>query len=186
MSKKWSIRTVNTKKGKYAIVTGKAYPQVKAGANATSTVRAPLDNREAFYNDPAVILSDADMDKFDGAENVPLCIEHNRNHVVGHVHHSWIQEQDGKRCLKIIGRIPIESREGKKVFEDIQAGKYTGFSVGYGTDLETNGNGTHRLNEKIFREISLVEQPFFEGCNLTLSVMASKKGNLGNNFTKLL
>lgn len=181
---KWSVRTVNTKKGQYAIVTGKAYPQVKAGKNSTTTVRAPLNNRQAFYHDPAVQLSDADMDEIDGATGAPLCVEHNKQDVVGYVHHSWVEEDKG-RCLQIIGRIPMNDR-GKKVYSDIKAGKYRGFSVGYGTDLQSFADGTHQLNEKKFHEISLVEEPFFEGCNLSVSVMASKKGNLGNNFTKLL
>lgn len=181
---KWSVRTVNTKKGKYAIVTGKAYPQVKAGKNLTTTVRAHPKNRQAFYYDPAVQLSDADMDEIDGATGAPLCVEHNKQDVVGYVHHSWLEEDKG-RCLQIIGRIPMNTR-GKQVYEDIKAGKYRGFSVGYGTDLKAYTDGTHRMQEKTFHEISLVEEPFFEGCNLSVSVMASKKGNLGNNFTKLL
>ena len=172
MSNKWSVRTVNTKKGSYAIITGKAYPQVKAGKNDTTTVTAPLRDRHAFYHDPAVQLSEADLDAIEGASGAPLCVEHNRSDIVGHVHHSWVEERDG-RCLQIIGRIPMNSR-GQRIVNDIRAGKYRGFSVGYGTELQPNGQGQYELQGKEFREISLVEEPFFEGCNLTVGVMASR------------
>lgn len=189
---KWSVRTVNSKKGQYCLVTGKAYPEVKAGKNATTTVHAHIKDREAFYHDPAIQLSEADMDDIDGATGAPLCVEHNKNDVVGYVHHSWIEEDNG-RCLQIIGRIPMNGR-GKKVFEEIQCGKYKGFSVGYGATLHATGPGTHKMQEKVFREISLVSEPFFKGCDLTMSVMASKSlegdfeeiGILGNNFAKIL
>ena len=181
---KWSVRTINTKKGQYALVTGKAYPQVKAGKNETNQVKAPIHNRQAYYHDPAVQLSEADLDAIEGAAGAPLCVEHNKEDVVGHVHHSWIDEDNG-RCLSIIGRIPMNDR-GKKVVDDIKSGKFKGFSVGYGTRLQRNGTGGHELEEKTFHEISLVEEPFFNGCDLTVGVMASKKGNLGNNFVKLL
>lgn len=169
MSKKWSVRTVNTKKGSYAIITGKAYPQVKAGKNDTKTVTAHIQDREAFYYDPAVQLSEADLDDIEGANGAPLCVEHNTRDVVGHVHHSWLNGQ----CLQIIGRIPMNER-GKQVVKQIQAGKYRGFSVGYGTELQPDGQGNYELQGKQFREISLVEEPFFEGCNLTVGVMASR------------
>lgn len=182
--KKWSVRTVNTKKGEYFVITGKAYPEVKAGKNDTTHVVAPIRNRQAYYHDPAVQLSEADLDEIEGAAGAPLCVEHNRTDVVGHVHHSWVEEDKG-RCLKIIGRIPMNER-GKRVVEDIKCGKYRGFSVGYGTKLAKTANGGHELEEKTFHEISLVEEPFFQGCDLTVGVMASKKGNLGNNFPNLL
>jgi hypothetical protein len=48
----------------------------------------------------------------------------------------------------------------------------TGFSVGYKTDLNHHDSTT--LMSKAFREISLVDEPFFEGCNLTVGVLAGK------------
>jgi len=188
---KWSVRTVNTKKGSYAIITGKAYPQVKAGKNETTQVNAPISNRHAFYHDPAVQLSEADLDEIEGANGAPLCVEHNHKDVVGHVHHSWVDERDG-RCLQIIGRIPMNER-GKQIVKGIQCGKYKGFSVGYGTVLQPDGYGGHELQGKEFREISLVEEPFFDGCNLTVGVMASRasgagytQGNFRKQFNKII
>ncbi len=176
MSKKtnWSVKTVNSKKGSYAIVKGRAYPEVVKGKNATKTVKANHTDRKAFYNDPAVKLSDADLDEIDGAEGAPLCFEHDRKDVVGNVHHSWIE--DGGRCLQIVGRIPLNER-GRKLVDEIQCGKVKGFSVGYGTEMDCpDGNWeTKNLTSKTFHEISLVYEPFFEDCNLTVGVLASSK-----------
>jgi hypothetical protein len=171
--KPWSVQTRNTRSGTYAIIKGKAYPQITLGTNPTRTVSAPLPHhgpaaREAFYNDPAVKLSEADLDDIDGATGAPLCVEHNQKDVVGHVHHSWRAEG---QCLEIIGRIPLNTTRGKQIVADIQCGKYKGFSVGYSTDLHPE---TGDVLCKRFNEISLVEEPFFEGCNLTVGVMASK------------
>jgi hypothetical protein len=184
---KWSVRTVNDKSGSYAIVKGRAYPEVLAGANPTRNIKADIGNREEFYRDPAVKLSDDDLDAIDGATGAPICYEHNKSDVVGAVHHSWIDAQDG-RCLKVIARIPLKDEHGRaiargeRIVEEIRAGKITGFSVGY-----SNGIGAGKtLKDKAFHEISLVSEPFFEGCNLTVGVVASNEGggnggNLGIN-----
>lgn len=183
----WSVRTINSRKGQYAIVTGKAYPSVMQGENPTRVIQSALNDREAFYRDPAIKLTTSDLDALDGAEGAPMCVEHNRGDVVGSVHHTFIDGDDPQKGWKIMARIPLNER-GRKVVADIKAGKLNGFSVGYGNSIDSSPSGINKLDFKEFREISLVNEPFFDGCNLSVSVTASKtdKGkNYGNNLSHL-
>ena len=156
----WSIRTRNTRKGQYAIVTGKAYPSVMQGKNPTRVIQSALNDRESFYRDPAVKLTTSDLDALDGAEGAPMCVEHKLSDVVGNVHHTFIDEDDPQKGWKIMARIPLNER-GRKVVADIKAGKLNGFSVGYGNSIDQSRTGVNTLDSKEFREISLVHEPFF-------------------------
>lgn len=184
MSLAWSSRN-QPPSGKYFVFAGRAYPGVVEGKNKTNIVRADSRDREAFYRDPAVVLSDANLDAFNGTEKAPLCLEHDTRREVGWIHHSWIG--DGiDRALKIIGRIPIVDSNGRPINQDvvadIKAGKYAGLSVGYGNDLSRK-SGTTKLAAKKFREISLVREPFFENCRLSqVKVTASKEGTKNSEY----
>lgn len=168
----WSARNESSKKKKWLVVTGRAYPRIHPGKNTTDQATSSEYNREAFYNDPAIVLSDADMNAHNGAEGMPLCVEHNQNDVVGHVHHSFFGDGD-QRALKIIAHIDTSTRRGEQIANQVQAGKYKGLSVGYLADINHSGH----VRGKKFREISLVEEPFFDGCDLApMRVMASKEG----------
>lgn len=178
----WSVRTVNTKKGQYAIVAGIAYPSVVQGANRTKAIAASLKSRK-FWSDPAIVLSTDDLDSIDGAEGAPLCVEHNRNDVVGGIHHSYIDHDDPQKGLRIMARIPLNER-GRQIVQDIKNKKLNGFSVRYDADLSRQ----NKVDSKMFHEISLVNQPHFDGCNLTVSVAASANGQgkvYRNNCTDL-
>jgi len=169
------------KEAKWYVFAGRAYPRVQKGSNTTTRVTSDSYDRDAFYNDPAVVLSDADLDRFNGTEGKPLCVEHNLNDRVGEVFHSWIGDGD-KRSLKIFGRVSLESVRGRQVVADIKAGRYKGLSVGYGTELVSNHRtGVTELSDKNFREISLVAEPFFDGCHLAgYGVTATKNPNHNN------
>lgn len=158
----------------YYIVRGRAYPSVIRGSNPTDRIdHDSLTSRQKLYHHPAVKLSDDDLDKFNGTEGYPLCIEHKPHKVVGRVHHAWIGE--GKdRALEIIGRISTKTELGRKTVAKIQAKKYRGFSVSYGAGIEDAGKGTAKLNDKMFREISICKEPFFSGCDIKLGIAASK------------
>ena len=187
----WSLRSHNRPSaGRYAIIKGRAYPRVQRGKNPTDVIDIPLPQesgrREQYYNHAAVTLSDSDLDDIEGAEGAPICEEHNRNDRVGVVHHSWVNTADGGRALDIIGRIPLDTERGRRVIEDIRCGRIKGLSVSYGTDLEERGDGTRKLKSKTFHEISLCREPFFEGCNLSVGVVASaKQGKLRNKNVSL-
>lgn len=174
--------TEKNKRGeKWYVFTGRAYPRVVEGSNKTTRITSHVNDREAFYNDPAVVLSDADLNRFNGAEGKPLWVEHQPGSQVGYIQHSWIGDGD-KRSLKIIGRVSMETPRGQQVVADIKAKKYRGLSVGYGTDLVSNHHtGTTELWDKNFREISLVADPFFDGCHLAeFGVTATKIPNHNN------
>jgi hypothetical protein len=173
------------KQTKWYVFAGRAYPRIQKGNNTTTRVTSDTYDRDAFYNDPAVVLSDVDLDRFNGTEGKPLCVEHNLNDRVGEVFHSWIGDGD-RRSLKIFGRVSLETERGRQVVADIKAGRYKGLSVGYGTDLVSNHRtGVTELSDKNFREISLVAEPFFDGCHLAeYGVTATKNLNHNNGEQK--
>lgn len=179
----WTKRNAKkeSRETKWYVFAGRAYPRVQQGQNTTTRITSDTYNRDAFYNDPAVVLSDADLDRFQGTEGKPLCVEHNLNDRVGEVFHSWIGDGD-RRSLKIFGRVSLESERGRQVVADIKAGRYKGLSVGYGTELVSNSRtGITELSDKNFREISLVAEPFFDGCHLAeYGVTATKNRNHNN------
>lgn len=167
---RWSVRQVNTKKGTYAIVEGLAYNKLIKGANPTKRISSLPNDPKRFYHDNATRLTTDDLDDLDGAEGAPLCVEHKGHDVVGHVHHSYLDDGDHSKGWHIMARIPLNDR-GKRVVADIKAGKLNGFSVGYSNVL--GGDDYRTVDYKKFREISLVNEPFFDGCKLNVSVNAS-------------
>lgn len=176
---RWSKRSKHKKKRNYVSFSGTAYPKVLKGNNPTTEVKASVGDDENFYRDPAVMLSDADLDDFNGTEGAPICVEHDREAgSVGVVKHSWISDSNG-RGLKVIGRVYTEDEygnpdeRGQKVAKKLLQGDFKGLSVGYGMGLVDNSWGTTNLTSKTFRELSLCEQPFFDKC--LISVAASKE-----------
>jgi hypothetical protein len=173
--KKFSERSTVSKTPRYLIVTGWAYDKVLSGSNPTTQVKASLKNRQTVYRDLAVRLTDEDLDALNGTEGAPLCYEHNEKDVVGHVHHAWINEDQG-RCLKIVGRVPLHDEQGRpikrnmEILRDVENGDISGFSVGYKAVL---GEG-NQVEEKVFNEISLVKKPFFNDCKMVMHVTASE------------
>jgi hypothetical protein len=177
--KMWSTsQRHNKKRGTYAIVHGRGYPRVTKGRNSTNQITAPSQDREQLWRDPAVVLSDADLDECDGAQGLNLCYEHNQADVVGKVSCTYINDKEGD-TLDLIARIPIKDEHGNDIVrglemvEQIRAGRIKGFSVGYDADVRQGGV----VHGKQFNEISLVEEPFFGGCNITVGVMASATGS---------
>ena len=171
-------------KDQFIIVKGRAYPHLVQGENVTRMVDVDHRDRERFYHHPAIQLSTKEMEAIDYGQGAPLCYEHRRHDVVGVVHKSY-QEEDGS--LTIWGKIPLNVR-GRQIAEEIRRGEITGFSVGYGVDLAFSR--ARRVTGKEFREISLVKQPFFDDCKLTLNVTMSKtpstdaQGGGGGTFLK--
>lgn len=207
MSAKWLKKTTNENTGKYFIVKGTAYvnvtdktpgnkrlaPSARAAKNALRDVARGknnpderMKNRETYYNDPVVRLSRDDLDEIEGAQGAPLCYKHRREDVVGSTHHTYLVGDK----MQIIARIPLNDR-GKRVLEEIKEGKLRGFSVKYNNEWRRDDDAV--LAGKQFEEISLVEEPFFEGCDLSSWVVADSKeeqqqqlqGNLGNKTSHL-
>lgn len=181
-SSSWSEsrRETPSKKGqgKYALLYGKGYPRVLKGGNPTDRITTSAHApREVLWRDPAIVLSDADLDECEGAQGLPLKYEHGRDPEVGDatlgtVQYTHLADDDS---LNLIARVPIEDHEGRpidlgvRMMEQVRAGRIRGFSVGYDNDVREGG----RVVGKQFNEISLVEEPFFEGCNVMVGVVAS-------------
>ncbi len=170
----WTGRSVPSDNPRYFYFTGRAYPVVATGKGTTNLVTSDLTDRQSFYYDPAIQLTDADLQSIKGTQGAPLCIEHQPHIVVGEVYQSWMGDRDGN-SLKIIGRIDLHNGRGRQTAEEIKAGKWKGLSVGYHANLQHSNNGQSRVAGKLFNEISLVEQPFFPSCMLSpYNVTASK------------
>lgn len=201
MTTRWTQRAHNQPagRGRYAIVKGKAYPSLEPGRHPTGAVNSRPEEPSRFYHEPAVKLSYSDLDALEGVDGVPLCYNHNQADRVGTVTHSWVNTEQGD-CLKLWAQIPLEDEHGQRierghqVVAEIKAGKLRGLSVGYGTPLVWDAKLRQaKVTQKIFREISLVPEPFFDGCDLTVGVYASadgaaaaSAGNLRNKIDSLV
>jgi len=183
-SKSWS-RNRNPNAGKYLILKGTCYPDVVKGANPTKQLKygpgvlrsrnVPREHRlrarDAFYTQDAIKLSEQNLDAIDGAYGAPICHNHDVGDVVGSLHHSWLEkeeERDGKQAMRLMARVPLDER-GLRIKRDIDEGRLRGFSVRYKNKF--NDNETEVVGKE-FQEVSLVPEPFFEGCDLTMSVVA--------------
>jgi hypothetical protein len=189
----WTQRAQNQPagKGRYAIVKGKAYPSLREGRHPTGEVHSLPDEPSKYYYEDAVQLSYGDMDDIEGVDGIPLCYEHRPHDVVGKVSHSWVETAQGE-CLNLWAHIPLEDDMGRRiergheVLAEIRAGKIKGLSVGYAAPPKWDPiTQTKKVSSKTFREISLVEEPFFNGCDLTVGVLAGGAGNLRNKITFL-
>jgi phage head maturation protease len=171
--------------GKHLLVSGRAYPRVQAGKNKTDIVTSDMSDRNAWYYDEAIMLSDADLNEYNGGKGLPLCVEHNVNDVVGEVRYGFLGDGE-KRSLKIWARLPTGgSAHQQDVIDKIKSGYYKGLSVGYQiipAHVSASGSGGARVGKKKFVEISLVKDPFFEGCDLSWNVTASKEGIKNSDY----
>jgi len=180
----WAERTRTQNTGKRLILKGTAYPHVSK--ETINKIQSNKNDRNAYYHDKAVRLSEKNLNDIDGAQDAPICHNHDVSNVVGKVKHSWLRpDEKGNQPLEIIASIPLDEQgraldaKGVDVRREIDEGRLRGFSVRYITKFDDDDN----VSEKVFQEISLVPTPFFDGCNLTMSVVAGQ--NQGNNGKKL-
>ena len=169
MTSEWSRR--QKKEPSFFCIVGTSYVNVKAGTSHTNTVTTKKKDRERYYRDPAIVITEENLDQWQGAEGVPLCLEHDKQNVIGKVFRTWVSHDDEHgKCLQIAAKVPLPA--GQQIMEDVKAGKYTGFSVSYKNAIDKRSK---RVEGKMFQEISLVEDPFFRGCSLDYAVEASAK-----------
>jgi len=157
----------------YKRIWGIAYKNVLKGDNPTKHVTASQKDRDALYNDPAIRLSEGDLERFKSLKGKPICREHDRSVVLGHIHGYDVDPVDGH--LRVMARIFTDTEEGRQAAEQLERGELNGLSVGYTTSMY---QGTTKVASKSFDELTLTEEPFFEGCQVT--VQASKKKNLAS------
>lgn len=159
--------------------SGIAYNRLIIGDNPTKQITSNLHDRESYYQDDAIRLSTKDLENFKNINGKPLCVEHDTSKVVGEIHHHWIGENDGR--LRIWGRIYTDTEEGKLAAQKVQNKQFSGLSVGYDARLEQdNLTGASSVFCKSFGEVSLCEEPFFDGCMITVSASKNNKKQLIN------
>ena len=117
------------------------------------------EGRKRFYHDDAIRFTRAEMEAMD-LRGLPLCRQHNPNHRIGSILDHWVDEQG----LRIMAEITDDA-----VIDDIDSGRLAGLSVGYGNQVDME---TGLVSGKTLREISAVDDPFFQNCEI--SVLASK------------
>lgn len=179
MKPAWSTRNRNPRRGKALLLKGTAYPHVVPGQNRTQRISAQRGDRRGIYHDPAVQLSESDLNGIDGGAGAPICYNHDVDDVIGTVRYSWLREEkNGRQPLEIVASLPLDAqgrvlnRHGKDVRAEIEAKLLRGFSVRYLSQVAEHD--PNLIEGKLFREISLVPRPFFPGCDLTVAVVAGK------------
>ena len=153
-------------------VWGVAYTNVIPGDNPTKRVTAHMGDRQQLYNDPAVRLSQADLERFKSLKGKPICREHDPNVVLGYIH-GYDVGRDGH--LRVMARIYTDSDEGIQACEDLERGNLNGFSVGYSASMD---RGSSTVSSKTFHELTLTKEPFFEGCRVSVQASLEEKKNL--------
>lgn len=170
----------SSRAGRRLVLRGIAYPRVNAGKGKTKKITSDLTDPMSYYHDGALQLNEQDLIDIKGTVDAPICYNHDVRDVVGSVASSRLQEDSN--ALEIVASLPMDEKgrvlnsKGVDVRQEIEEGKLRGFSVRYLTRFDKNRNVTM----KTFQEISLVPEPFFDGCDLTLAIVAGQQ-NQGNN-----
>ena len=160
---------------------GVAYNQLIKGRNPTTQIKSSLHDRDGYYYDDAVKLSTHDLETF-GRKNVasicgnlagkPICVEHDPNFVVGEVTYQWVDDYGD---VRITGRVYTDTPEGREKAEQLAHGDFRGLSVGYSAGVQDGFDGSTHVGYKEFDEISICREPFFPGCQISVSASAGSK-----------
>lgn len=161
----------------YRIIVGIAYPNLVLGENRTNIVKANVSDTDSYYYDDAVRLSERDVKAFNNLKGHPLCVEHDENHKVGEITHSWTDEE-GR--LRFMARVNVKDPAGQEIWNKIHNKELACVSVGYTPYVDMK---SMEVNRKQFREISLCKQGFFPGARISVSASKEKETKSGNfNF----
>lgn len=157
---------MNSSERKYRIVSGVSYPRLYTGPNQPREIKAGIDqDTRGYYHDDSIKLNAEDVRGFVGK---PICLEHDESVQVGKITAAW---QDRDNHMRITARIWTDTPMGEEVFQRINNGDLRGFSVGY--DVSCARDNPNQVVGKHFNEISVCQEPFFEGASIT--VAATKK-----------
>lgn len=153
----------------YRLIYGKSYPRVFVGERQPKHISSDLSDPDSYYHDDALKLAKGDVGRFVGK---PLCYEHDKDNHIGKITAAWV---DTEGNMRITGHVYTDTKDGEKLFREINCGKKKGLSVGYGV-LRNFG--------KDIQEISIVDEPFFEGAGITITASSSNNPNYKSNLTK--
>jgi hypothetical protein len=151
----------------YRKFEGICYPKLLKGNSFVQEVKASLNDPQDFYHDEALKLREGDVKSFIGQN---ICVEHDRNNVAGVIKDAW---PDRNGAMRIFAHIYTDTKEGRDLFSAISSGDMKGLSVNYGVPMDHKTNKTHGY--KVPREVSVVEQPFFEGAEICIAASANQK-----------
>jgi len=131
-------------------------------ADALDALRA--GERRAFYHDEAVKFTHDELRQMEHQlKDLPLCLEHDRARPIGQVIDNWV-DSDGH--LGIAAYVQATDDYHRAVVARIDAGELAAFSVCY---LPVRQPGSTHITHKRMCEVSLVKDPFFPGCNVTVA-----------------
>jgi hypothetical protein len=153
----------------YRLIYGKSYPRVFVGERQPTHISSDLSDPDSYYHDDALKLASGDVGRFVGK---PLCFEHDKNNHVGKITAAWV---DTEGNMRITGHVYTDTKEGTELFKEINCGKRKGLSVGYGV-LRNFG--------KDIQEISIVDEPFFEGAEIKITASTTNNPNYKSNLAK--
>ena len=149
---------------KYKVIYGISYPNLHHEGDQPIKISSNAQNREEFYNDPAIRLSSQDCEYF---KNKDICLEHNENDKVGVITDAW---KDSDNHMRMTARIFVDTPRGELIYDNVKCGKLKGLSVGYSVPIDHNDE----IIYKNCKEISLCENPFFNGAEVKIT--ASERG----------
>jgi hypothetical protein len=128
---------MNGYKGDRFTVTGIAYPQVHAGAGpANPRITSDISDPQSYYHDPALRLTEHDLDRNQNFTGTPLCVEH-RHPATGHGRcDNCAGEVLEARVLKdssvyIVASVYANTPAGDAAKARILNKELSGFSMGY-------------------------------------------------------
>lgn len=153
----------------YRLIYGKSYPRVYLGDQQPKHVSSDLSDPHSFYHDEAFKLAKGDVGRFVGK---PLCFEHDKDNHIGKITAAWV---DSEGNMRITGHVYTDTKEGNELFKEINCGKRKGLSVGYGV-LRDFG--------KDIQEISIVDEPFFDGAEIKITASSTNNPNYKSNLAK--
>jgi len=187
--KKLSIFTERKRMGsrKYKLITGVCYTDLYKDADQPRKVKYLPNDRENFYRDDAVRLSHKDVSEFRAR---PIMLEHgfdledirerfgvvDTSQPVGEVFQSSV-DSDG--YMRISARIFVDTPAGEKIYKAVESGDLRGLSVGYRPQFKDHISG--EIDYKLFDEVSLCKQPFFEGAQVSVTA-SNLQSEQGKNF----
>ena len=138
----------------YRLIHGVCYPHLIANDNPTSIIQTQSRNREQLYYDPAIRLSEGDLQRFGSIAGKPIRLNHDENIEIGFIKKAW-KDREGK--LRINAAIYDDNDFQRSIFAKIEKGLLSGLSVGYDNHVSKNGEIAH-VTHKTFNEISVCEQ----------------------------
>jgi len=175
-------------------VTGIAYPKAQPGSGpANARITSDLKDPQSYYRDPALQLTENDLDRNQNFRGLPLCVEHKHNpphpgpvggggpggsggrgsggacgNCVGEVLEARVLKDNS---VYIVASVFASTPTGAAAKERIIRKELSGFSMGYLNHRDSRDNRV--VTGRTICEISLCAKPFFAGCDIAVSASAA-------------